>query len=195
MEDQKHPGSMQERKHQFVLAEIQEIAFDLFLKKGYDGVTVDEIAEAAGISRRTFFRYYETKEDVVMVALARSGVFLESLIVQRPDEEDALTALMFAMRDFLSHYQAADPKAWRVLDLIQSTPRLRARFLLERQSWEPQLSNVLTRRAADENQAHIVAITGLAILTYTYEQWQKNQEIDVGQTVLDAFDTLRSLLV
>lgn len=194
MNQTNHPGNMQERKHQFALAEIQGVAFDLFLEKGYDGTTVDEIAAGAGISRRTFFRYYETKEDVVMVALSQSGEFLESLISQRPADEPPLVAFQRAMRDFLSHYQAADPKAWRILDLIQSTPRLRARYLLERQSWMPQLTRVLSDRATSENNAEIAAITGLAILAFVYDRWQQNPDIDVGQAVIDAFETLQDLL-
>ena len=45
--------------------DVARAALDLFARQGYDDTTVDEIAAAVGISRRTFFRYYETKPDVV----------------------------------------------------------------------------------------------------------------------------------
>jgi AcrR family transcriptional regulator len=185
--------TMQDRKHRFALAEVQNAAFKLFLEKGYDGTTVDEIATAAGISRRTFFRYYETKEDVMMAALQQSGAFLDELIAKRPDDEHPLTTMKFAMSEFLSFYQRTDPNSWRILDLIQSTPRLRARFLLERQSWLPRLTAVLESRSRDRNHAEIAAYTSLALLTYAYERWHQDQEIDAGQVVIDAFETLATL--
>ena len=57
-----------ERRRRMTAFELERVAIDLFAERGFDSVTVDEIAAAAHISRRTFFRYYPSKEDVVLAA-------------------------------------------------------------------------------------------------------------------------------
>ena len=57
--------SLQSRKRQLVQDAIYEAAIDLFTKKGFDETTVEELAEAAGISRRSFFRYFQSKDDLL----------------------------------------------------------------------------------------------------------------------------------
>ncbi|ARP99144.1 TetR family transcriptional regulator [Pseudorhodoplanes sinuspersici] len=67
---------LRERKRRETLQRISEVGLGLFMAKGYDATTLDEIAAEAGISRRTFFYYFESKEDII---LAYVGVFAEAL--------------------------------------------------------------------------------------------------------------------
>ncbi|HEY3258655.1 MAG TPA: TetR family transcriptional regulator [Pseudonocardiaceae bacterium] len=60
------PSVRRGRRRSTSRVELEQVAFDLFADKGFEETTVDEIAAAAGISRRTFFRYYESKNDVVL---------------------------------------------------------------------------------------------------------------------------------
>ena len=61
--------SLQRRMKDRMLSEVAEMATQLFLAKGFDETTVDEICAAAGLSRRSFFRYFKTKEDIVISQL------------------------------------------------------------------------------------------------------------------------------
>jgi AcrR family transcriptional regulator len=67
---------LRERKRRETLQRISEVGLRLFMAKGYDATTLDEIAAEAGISRRTFFYYFESKDDII---LAYVGVFAEAL--------------------------------------------------------------------------------------------------------------------
>src|ERR1700737_2370781 len=65
-----------ERKRRAVRGELSEVALRLLTDRGFDSVTIDEIAAAAGVSRRTFFRYFSSKEDVVFPFLAQGATRL-----------------------------------------------------------------------------------------------------------------------
>ena len=60
------PSPLQEKKRQLVRQEIARAAWRLFAARGYEATTVDDVAREAGVSRRTFFRYFSSKEDVVV---------------------------------------------------------------------------------------------------------------------------------
>src|SRR5262245_52163615 len=68
------------RKQDFVRGEIWNAAVDLFATKGYDRTTVEEIADAAGVSRRTFFRYYASKDDLMVKAIDSYGDLLTTAV-------------------------------------------------------------------------------------------------------------------
>ena len=66
-------GSLRERKHEFVLKEIERAAWELFATVGFDRATVEEISRNAGVSRRTFFRYFRTKEELLSFSVEQFG--------------------------------------------------------------------------------------------------------------------------
>ena len=71
-------ATLQVRKQQLVRGAIYEAAIDLFGKKGFDQTTVEEVAQAAGVSRRSFFRYYPTKDDLLAQGVVLYGAALTS---------------------------------------------------------------------------------------------------------------------
>ena len=87
------------RTRQAVYAEIARTAMELFLERGFEATTIDDIATAAGISRRSFFRYFGTKEDIVLGDLAAQGELIRKELEARPASEDAWTAMINALRN------------------------------------------------------------------------------------------------
>ena len=93
-----------------VRAELGQVAFELFLREGFDKVTIDDLAAAAGVSRSTFLRYFGTKEDAVLSAFERKGERVADALRARPATEDDWTALRRALDTAIESYQQ-DPAA------------------------------------------------------------------------------------
>src|SRR5918995_2877357 len=128
MESQTDSGpkaGLRERKKARTRAEIQRQALRLFRERGYEATTVARIAEAAEVSESTFFRYFPTKEDVVLWDEFDPLIF-EAFKAQ-PAESDPIRALRNAIRDVMARASAAEGAELRErLELLLSVPPLRA---------------------------------------------------------------------
>jgi AcrR family transcriptional regulator len=140
------PAGLRERKKAKTRAAIREAAMTLFEQQGYGATTVEQIAEAAEVSPSTFFRYFPTKEDVVladdwdppMVAAVRD----------QPPELSPADALISGMRSMVSGLTADDWNAERRRQrLFQEVPELRARYLQQVTASIDLFASVLAERA------------------------------------------------
>jgi AcrR family transcriptional regulator len=126
-----------------------EAAMELIAAKGYDGTPVHEITDAVDVSERTFFRYFASKEDLVL-SFVRDGMslFAEALSA-RPPAEDPLTAARNAFQISLREMagEAADtPSSLSVLRLIDSTPALLSAYLRHIHDHDEEIIRVLAQR-------------------------------------------------
>ncbi len=90
-------SDLRQRRRAFTADEIERVAIELFAARGFGEVTVDEISAAAGISPRTFFRYFPTKTDVVRAHQRRLVDRLVRALADRPSDEGPVTALREAL--------------------------------------------------------------------------------------------------
>ncbi|MGA5130720.1 TetR family transcriptional regulator [Streptomyces olivoreticuli] len=137
---------MAQRKRQLVSNELTEAALQLLALKGFDAVTVDEIVTTAGVSKRTFFRYFASKEDVVVQFLTDMGTGIRAELAARPIEEQPSTALQHAVSVPIAACADHSERALRVVRLILRTPALLARFLERQAQWRDDLTAELARR-------------------------------------------------
>ncbi|GGR97098.1 TetR family transcriptional regulator [Streptomyces aureoverticillatus] len=139
-------ASLAQRKRQLVADELTEAALQLLASKGFDGVTVDEIVTTAGVSKRTFFRYFASKEDVVVQFLADMGTGMCAELAARPAGERPSEALRHAVWVPLGECADHSERALRVVRLILRAPALLARFLERQAQWRDDLAAELARR-------------------------------------------------
>src|SRR4051794_1237115 len=85
--------TLRDHAREAVRSEVQRQAWLLFSEHGFEATTVDRIAAASGMSRRTFFRYFASKDDLVLARMVESGAELVRVLEERPAEEEPWTAL------------------------------------------------------------------------------------------------------
>ncbi|MBH1936932.1 TetR family transcriptional regulator [Streptomyces sp. AV19] len=145
--------SLAQRKRQLVSDELTEAALQLLASKGFDAVTVDEIVTTAGVSKRTFFRYFASKEDVVVQFLADMGAGMRAELAGRPAGESPSVALRHAVWASVNACAGQSERALRVVQLILRTPALLARFLERQAQWRDDLAEELAHRLGRDADA------------------------------------------
>ena len=173
---------------------IQEHALRLFVEKGYDATTVDEIAAAAGVSHMTFFRYFPRKEDVV--EYDEYDPLIEELIAERPQAEAPIAALHAAIRIGLDQVLESDRAALLVRTrLILNNPVLRTRNLIAQDATRDLFARALARRAGlttPDFAATVQASAALGAIGFAIMTWAENDGADLVALIDGAFDALHA---
>ena len=144
---------LRSKSRESLRAEIAEVAFRVFAERGFDQVTATEVAQAAGISRASFFRYFEAKEDAVFVVQEELGVDVAGALSARPDGEDAWTALRRALDVAVRTYQRDPDEMLARLRLIRCTPDLRSHQLDRLDEWKKAIGAALAKRLGAGGEA------------------------------------------
>jgi mycofactocin system transcriptional regulator len=167
--------------------EIERVAFTLFSERGFDETTVEDIAAAAGISRRTFFRYFASKNDVVWGDFDAGLSHFADVLDAADPEQPWMDALRVAVVDFNSLEPELVPLHRDRMELILHVPALQAYATLMYARWR----EVVTRFVADRTGAkpddlppRLVGHTALAAAVAAYEQWLAEPGGDLA-TLLD----------
>src|SRR5262245_3911835 len=124
--EREEPVGLRERTRRAVRTELMATAMDLFAARGYDSCTIDEIAAAAGLSRRSFFRYFSSKEEVVLGNLDALGDAVAARLAERPESEPAWTALRAAFALLVERNDGDPARSLTLLRMLADTPVLRA---------------------------------------------------------------------
>ena len=174
-------------------AELERAALDRFALQGIDHTTVDDIAVAAGISRRTFFRYFRSKNDVVWGDFDGMLGELEARLAAAPTDGPMMTTL----RDEVVRFNAIPPEGVAAhrqrMALILYVPALQAHSTLRYAAWRAVVADFAARRmgtAADGFGPRLVGHVALAAAVAAYEQWLTTPDADLAPLLDVAFDAV-----
>jgi AcrR family transcriptional regulator len=195
--DTKPHAGLRERKKARTRASIREHALRLFREKGYDDTTVEQIAAAAEVSPSTFFRYFPTKEDVVLRDDLDERIL--DAFERQPASMTPVAAVRAAMREAIETFTPAEWEEMReAAELNLTVPEIRARIMDELARTIDRMAEVLARRTgrpADDLavRTYVGAVFGvmLSVLspsTYTPSDMGKQQfsRIDEALALLEA---------
>lgn len=113
-------GHLNARRSELMIGEVEAVALRLFDERGFGEVTVEEIAIEAGISARTFYRYFPSKEDLLQVQIDRRSVALADALAARPSDEPPLVALRVALAEVVAREDQDRIRRWT--NVIVATP-------------------------------------------------------------------------
>lgn len=185
--------SLQERKQEFARNAIWDAAIDLFFENGFDETTVDEIAEAAGTSRRSFFRHFESKNDLMAQPVVEWGNTLLKAIDAAPSTlstPDLLREVVFKVAE----QSAANPRSRKLMEIAAKYPAAREAQLSRVAGLQDRLAQAFGRRCKDEITAHLLAGLVFAVLSATHQYWFEKREKDISATAHKAFAALSNIV-
>lgn len=165
--------SLWQRSREAAYAEIARVAMELFLEQGFEQTTIDQIVAEAGISRRSFFRYFGTKEDVVLGDLAGQGELVREALETVPDEVEPWDALRLAMQA-VDALQVQPGVTLKIATMMYRTPSLRSRSIEKHLHWQALLVPEIRRRLAaddDDPAPEAIVATAIACLDVAGERW------------------------
>jgi AcrR family transcriptional regulator len=154
------PG-LRERKKQSTRQAVEDAALQLYRERGIHETTIDELCARADIARRTFFRYFSSKEDVLLARLRVDIAAVEETFRQAPAAEP-LAALLTRAVDAV----VTDPEAFaRFADVVLALPALRALYLGMLADFEDALRDLIARRLRIPPQGERARILAAAAVT------------------------------
>ncbi|WP_246127865.1 mycofactocin system transcriptional regulator [Amycolatopsis rhizosphaerae] len=164
-------------------AEVEHAAFELFARQGFERTTIDDIARAAGIGRRTFFRYFPSKNDIAWGDFDGELQRMRKRLTGYPPELPLFEAIRSALVDFNRIPPEEAPWHRRRMELILTTPALQAHSALRYADWRQVLAEFVAGRLGitpDSLAPQAIAYAVLGIALAAYEQWLRSPESDLA---------------
>ena len=186
------PG-LRERKKERTRRLLADVALDLFETRGYDRTTVDDIAAAADVSPRTFFRYFAAKDEALFDRAGDVQVQFRALLSSRPAGEPLLVSLREIGSALLAGELVDDTRVRRVLSLAHREPALRTRYEGLMAMIEADLTEWAADRLGESPSAlrpRLVAAAVLAARRVAMDIWLESPDADLANEVARAIDLL-----
>ena len=188
------PEGLRERKRRETLHRIAETALKLFIANGYDATTLDDIAEAAGISRRTFFYYFKSKEEILLAWQGGVSDAIRAAVLAESPDQAPLDAVRNALLKLTSRYQSDQ---MIIIDrLLNSTEALRASKQAKYVQQEQALFDGLCElwpQPKRRTALRLVAMVSIGALRLALEAWgQDDGKRPLAKYLLDAFANLKA---
>lgn len=188
-------GGLRGRKRAETHARIQSEAMRLFLDRGFEATTLDDIAAAANVSRRTLFHYFASKEEIVFSTKADFPDLIAEAVARRPAEEPLLDMVENALVDLAARFQSAQARDFA--RLIHDTPALSAGDQAKYERVERVLAKALADRKdlpESDIACRVTAATAIGILKLSTQAWLTGD--DAGPDIFGkaAFAALRAVV-
>lgn len=190
------PVSLRDRQRAQIRADIRRAAFRLFVERGYDAVTTEEIATAAGVSPRTFFRHVPAKEELLLAPVRYGGAAIVNLLEGRPAAEAPDVALINAIITRTRSFDQSDTEEWREALLV--VPDLLDKVTVHRPADKERATKVIAERMGVDPQADIrpglLVQLAFAAADFAFQQWvrRSGKSRPLDRYVVDALDAVKS---
>lgn len=172
---------------------LEQAAMELYVERGFEQTTVAEIAERAGLTERTFFRYYTDKREVLFAGAAMLEEVLVSAVIEAPESAAPIEAVVTALEGAAAMFQERGDHARQRQAVIDANPGLRERELIKLASLATAIAGALRQRGVPEPAASLTAEAGIAVFKIAFERWvHATGQPDLPPLIRESLADLRS---
>lgn len=188
------PEGLRERKRRETLQRISEVALELFVAKGYDSTTLDEIAAAADISRRTLFYYFDSKEEILHASVEGYAHEIKALVVENASAGEPLDIVREAVLKLVAPHREA--KMIATARLVRQSEAFRARNKGRMQQFEQAVLEGLCElwpKKEYRDRWRIVAMISMGALRLATDSWiEQDGKRPLAKYVQEMFKKLKT---
>jgi AcrR family transcriptional regulator len=191
------PLPLRERNKVRTRAAIERAALDLFSARGFDAVTLAEVADAAEVGQRTLFRYFSDKEELLFGDDHALRLRLGELLAVRPEHEPATTAALEAVLGLAPMWQDSRELGRRRRAVIDASPALAARERAKHSAYEQVLLGGLVARGLDRPAARLLSRVSVTCFDEAVTRWLDDddpQRPGLAHRVREAFAVVARLM-
>ncbi|WP_072803352.1 mycofactocin system transcriptional regulator [Rhodococcoides yunnanense] len=189
------PSSRVGRRPSTTRGQISDIGIELFARQGFDATSVDEIAEAAGIARRTFFRYFPSKNAVPWGDFDEQLTALRALLSGLPADISLADGIRSALLQFNTFPEDEKPVHRQRMALILHNPALQGYSMLMYEGWRGVIAEYVATRTDSTPDDHFPRTVGwmvLGVAMSAYEQWLTDENLDLAELLSEGTIALYS---
>jgi len=170
---------------------LEEAALDLYVERGFEHTTVEEIAKRAGLTERTFFRYFADKREVLFGGSELLRDLLMGAVADAPPGSpiDAVAAALEATGPLFEQRRKLVLRRQRV---IAANPELQERELIKMASLAGALAGALRRRGVEEPAASLTAEAGIAAFRVAFQRWVEGPDGELSDLIRDSLAQLKA---
>jgi mycofactocin system transcriptional regulator len=176
-------------------AEVERVALALFARDGFEDTTMDDIADALGVGRRTVFRYFASKNDIVWGNFELVLDRLRRLLDATPDDVPIMRALADAIVES-NRYEPDQLQELRIrMTLITTVPALQAHSMLRYEAWRRVVAEFVAARRGESPDDLLPQTIGYAMLGTSmaaFVHWVNNPDEDLDTNLAQAYGVLRA---
>jgi AcrR family transcriptional regulator len=174
---------------------LEQAALELYTERGFDQTTVAEIAERAGLTERTFFRYFADKREVLFWGQSALMELVTKHIAAAADSASPIDAVGAALRATGEMFEGRREHARRRQAVIAANPGLQERELIKLASLAASIAEGLGRRGVSEAAAKLTAETSVAVFKVAFERWlSAGKGANLARVIGDSLDELKALV-
>jgi AcrR family transcriptional regulator len=174
------------------LGRLQQAALVLFDERGFDDTTIAEIAERAGLTKRTFFRYFADKREVLFLGAAELEELFVAAVDAAPESASALDAAAAALYAGAPMFEPRREFAAQRQQIIAANPELQERELNKLQSLAGAIAQAVRRRGVSDPAAVLAAEAAITVFRVAFERWvQPDNRQSLEQVIRESLQALR----
>jgi AcrR family transcriptional regulator len=173
---------------------LTQAAFALYGERGFEETTVAEIAARAGLTERTFFRYFADKREVLFAGADALQELLIGTVAKAPESFAPLDAAAAGLQAAGAMIQEGGELAHQRQAIIASSAELRERELIKLASLAAALAEALRRRGVEDPVASLTAEAGIAVFKVAFERYvEETNQQDLPQLIRESLDELKAV--